>query len=269
MNIRKLNKFFTNLFLKFNIVTSKTVDINKLKLLINLLKPIKTNHKLIRIGGKNDGGYLIPDDLENIDCLFSPGVSDVASFEQDLIKRIKGLRCFLADFSVQNSPIKHKSINFEKKFLGSISNEKFFTLKDWITKKTKSKNDLILQMDIEGFEYEVLINTEEKLLNRFRIIVIEFHNLEKLTEEFAFKFISAAFEKILKTHMVVHIHPNNTVKHLCRKYKGLELPSVMEFTFLRKDRIKTFTKIERFPHILDRPCTKKRADFILPDVWHH
>ena len=59
--------------------------------------------------------------------------------------------------------------------------------------------------------------------------------------------------------MVVHIHPNNTVKHLCRKYKGLELPSVMEFTFLRKDRIKTFTKIERFPHILDRPCTKKKS----------
>ena len=31
--------------------------------IIELLRPISTEHQLIRIGGSGDGGYLIPDDL--------------------------------------------------------------------------------------------------------------------------------------------------------------------------------------------------------------
>jgi len=36
----------------------------------NLVKPVKTNHDLIRVGGQVDGGYLIPDDLEGIETCF-------------------------------------------------------------------------------------------------------------------------------------------------------------------------------------------------------
>lgn len=80
--------------------------------LLSLLKPIKTNHELIRIGGDGDGGYLIPNDLVGIDSCFSPGVSSVADFENDLTK--KGIKCFLADFSVDAPPIKNKLFDFEK-----------------------------------------------------------------------------------------------------------------------------------------------------------
>ena len=54
---------------------------NELKELIKALRPVKTKFDLIRIGGANDGGYLIPDDLEGIAACFSPGVADTASFE--------------------------------------------------------------------------------------------------------------------------------------------------------------------------------------------
>ena len=82
---------------------SKTTDKSKLLEFLSSVKPIKTNHNLIRLGGEMDGGYLIPNDIENIDNCFSPGVSEVANFENDLTK--KGIKCFLADYSVEHPPI--------------------------------------------------------------------------------------------------------------------------------------------------------------------
>ncbi len=39
------------------------------------------------MGGENDGGYLVPDDLEGIEYCFSPGVSNIATFELDCLNR--------------------------------------------------------------------------------------------------------------------------------------------------------------------------------------
>jgi hypothetical protein len=268
MNIRTIKRTIKNFFLKFNILLTKTTQEADLKKLIKLLKPKTTNFKLIRVGGDSDGGYLIPDDLKGIKSLFSPGVSNVSSFEEDLIKKIRNLRIFLADFSIKNIPFKYKLLNFEKKFIGSRSYKKSITLTDWVLKNETIQKESILQMDIEGSEFEVLINTNKDILNKFRIIIIEFHSLHKLIEEASFVFYKAAFEKILETHDVVHIHPNNTANPLFVKFKGITIPSVMEFTFLRKDRIKIKSKIKSFPHHLDMPCTKKRKDFILPNMWY-
>ena len=52
---------------------------NELKELIKALRPVQTKIRLIRVGGANDGGYLIPDDLEGIAACFSPGVADITS----------------------------------------------------------------------------------------------------------------------------------------------------------------------------------------------
>ena len=41
---------------------------------IKILRPYSTEHKLIRLGGNHDGGYLVPDDLNNIKFNLSPGV---------------------------------------------------------------------------------------------------------------------------------------------------------------------------------------------------
>ena len=45
----------------------------KLKILeaISLLKPSELGYPLIRVGGKGDGGYLIPDHLDGVDACFS------------------------------------------------------------------------------------------------------------------------------------------------------------------------------------------------------
>ena len=58
-----------------------------LEALISTLRPRDTNVPLVRLGGWSDGGYLVPDDFRGISACFSPGVSNVANFEKDLIDR--------------------------------------------------------------------------------------------------------------------------------------------------------------------------------------
>jgi len=133
--------------------------------LIGKLTPQDCGRNLIRIGGSGDGGYLIPDDLDGIEYCFSPGVSTVSNFENELANL--NIKSFLADYSVDSPPIAREEFTFDKKFLGSTDYGQFFTLTSWKDKYLKDyAGDLILQMDIEGGEYEVIINTPDHVLDQ-------------------------------------------------------------------------------------------------------
>jgi hypothetical protein len=196
----------------------------------------------------------VPDDLKGIEACFSPGVSNVAGFERDCAEM--GMKVFMADASVEQPPETHPQFNFIKKYIGCNTQEDFITLSDWVgASLPNSHADLLLQMDIEGYEYETLLSTSSCILQRFRIIVVEFHNLDCLFSEPIFALYSKTFEKILSTHTCVHIHPNNIASSI--KVRGLEIPQLAEFTFLRNDRVKSRTFATEFPHPLDRDNSGK------------
>ena len=119
-------------------------------------------------------------------------------------------------------------------------------------------------MDIEGAEYEVLLDASLETLSSFRFMIIEFHDLDQLFNQFAFSLMSPAFEKILETHNCVHIHPNNCAP--ATKRYGVEIPPVMEFTFERKSESDLKAYVCDFPHELDADNTNK-APITLPDCW--
>jgi hypothetical protein len=231
---------------------------------VSAIRPVSTNHDLIRIGGDADGGYLIPDDLQGVECCFSPGVANSAGFEADLAAR--GIRCFLADHSVDAPPIENALFDFEKKYLGMKEDDRFTTLESWMRRKAPDNNDMILQMDIEGYEYHVIVVTPPETLRKFRIIVIEFHDLAALRQQTGFKIINFVFRKLLTDFEIVHIHPNNTAGSIT--YGDVTIPPVMEFTFLRKDRISNKQRASRFPHPLDRRNKPSLADLPLPECWY-
>ena len=52
-----------------------------LRELIRALHPAVPGRELIRLGPEGDGGYLLPDDLDGVQCCFSPGVSTESRFE--------------------------------------------------------------------------------------------------------------------------------------------------------------------------------------------
>jgi methyltransferase FkbM-like protein len=233
--------------------------------LIGKLRPLDCGKELIRIGGAADGGYLIPNDLDGVAYCFSPGVGPTVDFDTHLA--ILKIRSFLADYSVDSPPIARPEFTFDKKFLGAIDTETSFTLKSWRDKYLAANaHDLLLEMDIEGGEYEVILSTPIAILSDFRIMVIEFHSLEKLFEPFAYSVFKTCFEKILSHFHVVHIHPNNCCGSVRRR--GLEVPRIMEFTFYNKNRVTGTKSRKDFPHALDKDNTPRKKPLQLPKCWY-
>lgn len=233
---------------------------------IAALRPIPCGHPLIRVGSPHDGGYLIPDDLEGVALCFSPGVSTVADFETELARRT-GIAAVLADGSVAGPPPGTPHRSFERVFLGTRNAPGVTRLEDWIHRHHPADRpgDLLLQMDIEGAEYGVLIDTPAHVLRRFRIMVIEFHMLDSLFAKPTCVLMAAVFDKVLADFAVCHLHPNN---YGVAKHAGpFEIPPVMEFTFLRRDRITPGGGPLVFPHALDAPCAPAKHDYALPACW--
>nr|WP_232257363.1 hypothetical protein [Helicobacter pylori] len=61
----------------------------KIESFIKSLHPIKTEHELVRLGAKYDGGYLVPNDFKGIKALFSPGVGNESAFEEDFYRQCR------------------------------------------------------------------------------------------------------------------------------------------------------------------------------------
>jgi hypothetical protein len=242
---------------------SRCIDVQILKRLIERMHPRTTSFDLIRVGGEGDGGYLVPDDFEGIVGCFSPGVDVVASFESAIVAR--GIPCFLADASVSGPPIADPLIHFDQKFLGVVDDDVTTTMDAWVKTYAAPTGDLILQMDIEGAEWPVLLNMSNEVLNRFRIIVLELHFLERLFDQVGFDFIFASLDRLLRRYHVVHLHPNNIVSPVTAS--GLTIPRLLEVTLLRNDRARPTGYAKQFPHPLDRQNLTDRRDNVLPACW--
>lgn len=254
-----------SLFSALKIQSGRLTDKTELQSLLKKLHPVSCNKELIRLGPVGDGGYLVPDDLVGIEACFSPGVGFSSLFEKDCAER--GMKVFLADGSVDEAKYHHELFVFMKKYIGMVTDNHSMTIDDWVkSSMPDSQGDLLLQMDIEGSEYEVLLTLSDDLLKRFRIILIEFHSLEELRSKAFFKIASQVFEKLLQTHTCVHNHPNNCSGLI--KYKGFKIPKVLEFTFLRNDRIVSPSFAKIFPHPLDTDNTDDKPSLPLPTCWY-
>ena len=207
---------------------------------LKIILPKVCPYKLIRIGGTKDGAYLIPDDLDGIKHCFSPGVNQIKDFEDELAFKY-GICSHMCDFSTNLNSLKTNIISslqtFDKKWLDPSSHRNNISLDKFVNKYARNKNDdLILQIDIEGSEYINLLSTSEKTLNRFRIIAIEFHGFKNFKTNKYKRLISPTLHKLDKNHVCVHAHANNCCGDYYDKDSKLNIPDVIELTFLRRDR---------------------------------
>lgn len=234
-------------------------------LIDDFLRPYTTDTPLIRVGDFGDGGYLVPDDFRGIAACYSPGVSQQASFEMDVAKR--GIPSFMADASVENPPLQVPGAQFVPKFLGDKDEGDFMTLASWVAATDPDPDaDLLLQMDIEGAEYETLGAAPRTLLRRFRMIVIELHHLPSLLTKP--KFLNralSAINNLRQDFVTVHLHPNNVSGTV--EIGGEMIPRVVEATLLRRDRAQGLRPVQSLPHPLDVRHNLRKPALTLPDRW--
>ena len=256
--MKKFNQLIKNIFISKNSKLSR-FNQDKVKSFLKKIKIIDSGHELIRIGANTDGGYLLPDILDLVEYCFSPGLGNSDTFENHLLKY--NIKSFLADGTVNFNGIH----NFIKKNLNSFNDDKNIRLEDWISEKlptpiNKLNKKLLLQMDIEGSEIEVLYNVSLECLDRFKIIIIEFHHFHYILDHLGLKIYNDLFDKILKTHHIVHIHPNNVgpTLNICSN----EITNGYEITFINKKDCKYVKKINySLPHKYDYKNVSS-----LPDV---
>ena len=195
----------------------------------NLLTVYSSPFPKKRIGRNCDGGYvivIIPD--IKYDVLIAGGVSDDISFEEDFIRyqdTSTSLFVHAYDGTVNDlpaSPLRNRFL-FTKKNIGDVESDTITNLHD-VLEQYRGKR-VFVKMDIEGGEIPWIKSLSEDHMNIMDQIVMEFHF--PFGEEEA-----KIFEKMEKTHLIVHFHPNNGCDH--RIHRGVYMPNVFECTFLHK-----------------------------------
>lgn len=215
------------------------------------LRPIQNGFELIRIGKDSDGGYLLPYDLEGIKTCFSAGCNNNWDFEKELEKYFD-IFSHIIDSEDKKPNDLSTGHTYTSRWLGPTKTKKTITIQQWVELcESKEKNEFVLQMDIEGYEWLILFGIGEELLLRFRILVIEFHGTQNFTNRIHFNEVfKPTITSLLRYFDPVHIHANNCCGNF--NFGKFQFPIVFELTLHRKDRAKNYEGFRELPHVLDR-----------------
>jgi hypothetical protein len=200
-----------------------------------LLTVYKSPFQKIRLGRDNDGGYVVIDlPNANYPLLLSCGIASDISFEEDFINKYKNTTVFAFDGTINNLPKHNDSIFFFKKNIDSKNSSETTNLHNIIN----LHSSIFLKMDIEGFEIPWIKSLNDEHMNKFEQIVMEFHYPFYENE-------IGVFDKINKTHYLVHFHGNNN--GYITNHRGVIIPNVFECTFLHKKYFTTVPELNTDP----------------------
>lgn len=213
-----------------------------------------------RFGSESDGGYVMIDRLEGIDCAYSLGIFNEVSWDLEMASR--GIPVLQYDDSIEGSPASHKLFTFYKKRITSLPNPdlKFESLEGIIAGHHHSGKNLILKMDIEGSEWEVLDAVSEESLNLFDQILVEFHQFARIPEHQFRERAKRVFEKLSLHHTPIHVHANNCSR--IYKLPNFYFANILEVTYVRSKSYSLGESQEIFPGPHDRPNVTS-----LPEVF--
>jgi hypothetical protein len=103
-------------------IRSRWLEMTPFPQVIDLLKqlmPMNYGHQEIRIGSNDDGGYVIPDDLNGVTEFFSPGYAGYWHFEEFLESNF-GIHSHICDSEDQRPGDLGLNQDFEPYYLGRL-----------------------------------------------------------------------------------------------------------------------------------------------------
>ena len=255
MVIKKINDLLSYAEMRLRKITNR-------KLIEGLwidITPNQSDISLSRVGNEGDGGYVVANLSQRPDLVISPGVGDTSDFE--LYFAENGIKCILIDCSVAKPPIDNPNFIFVNKCLSIRSDSEYITLKE--IEELYPYSNAVLQMDIEGAEYEIVNFLTPQELSKFTMIVIEIHSLfSMLDPDFGYFKIRKLVDKLTELHVPVHAHPNNIGGYF--KCFGIKFPNIVELTLIRRDLAGTIGGKIKPNASLDRPNSTKHSDIKFP-----
>ena len=243
-------------------VPSRPVMPAELFELLNLIRPWQMISDVkVRIGAKGDGGYVMPASSLRSNTVVSIGIGNEVSFDMQLADA--GARVLQFDHTIEAPPLTSPGIEFHRKGWGArdeyplVSLASMVRMVDW-----PQARHPILKFDTEGAEWDCLLSADSADLDRFEVLTGEFHAFDRLANRDYFDRVMAVFQKIEKTHRVIHMHANNAGGMVI--LGGIPFPRLLELTFMRK-RSASFHghSSEPIPGPLDRPNVPQLPDLHL------
>lgn len=205
---------------------------------------LKKDYKLLRLGSKNDGGYVLVDDLNY--PVISIGIGSNSEFDHAMC--VRELRVYQFDHTIDLKERCCANIEFYKIGLThkrKLNSKNLLTLDD-IAKKCNVTEDAsaILKVDIEGGEWKVFSDPNVvKTLIKFRQIVFEGHAIQNIMQKDFRLEIIQALTNLNENFAVVNYHGNNNLPGL--DILGLFLPQTFELTMARRDLYVSDMKVDQ------------------------
>jgi len=239
------------------------------------------NISLKRYGVDGDGGYILsPELLKDIDVIYCYGVMEEDIISCSLAKALD-VMVYQYDCFSKNTPTCSDTKN--QKFIRECAGKQyetrgeegyvFNTVENHVTQNNDNDKKILMLMDIEGSEYEVIINMPVKILKQIVQLQLEIHwffddqrggvgsngsgaTKRILKERPSPQYFKKLIKKMLMTHYIAHVHCNNFTcadnPHGPKSYYNIPC-DVIEILFINKNYTKKTSEKLTLPLIIDQP----------------
>ena len=239
--------------------------------------------KLIRIGSKNDGGYVIPAQT-NSNLLISFGLGDDWKFENEMLKKKFIKNFYIYDHTVDFLTLLSKTLrraktfykikpiiyrikivlsyfidyillhkNHIKKEVTENQSNRYQTNLYEIVNDVVAKSRFILKVDIEGAEYRI-VDSIVYFSKQIDLLIIEFHGILRNYDQF-----EQSLQMLLQKFLIVHVHANNF-----STVDKSGFPDVCEITFAPIGKYKAAGLVAKLPiENLDSPSSPTKREYAL------
>ena len=223
----------------------------------------------IRIGNRQgDGGYVMINDFNGIAAALSLGIGDDISWDVEMSEH--GVEIYQFDHTVE--PPAEVATNprlhfYQCGIAGHAAPERHLkTIGEILLDEMADKSgDLILKMDIEGYEWDAFALMPDAVLGRFRQICIEIHNpLGRPSQRAQRTRNLSVLQKFHRMFAPVHLNANNAgpVRH----FYGLAVPKLLEITYIRRDAQVFSESLESYPGEFDAPNTPANPEIKIGQI---
>jgi hypothetical protein len=228
--------------------------------LLRMLRTSSASCPKVRLGALGDGGYVVNDDLSGLDGLVSLGIGTDVSF--DLALAEQGVPVFQYDPTVERPPVEHPRFVFRKLGWSRYDSQGTRSLDTILNENQLAQfSNLILKFDVEDAEWDALQSVSAATLSKFRIIVGEFHWLERVVHRTHFEIMWGTFAKLTADHVPTHLHANNFGGVVL--VEGIVVPRLLEITLLRRDRAHFTAASHPIPTALDYRNIPETPELVL------